>query len=392
MTALAIAWPALLRRLLPVWLAWLVCSGFAQAAPLQLEHSNGHPSLQGRLSLFIDATGKMNLEQVIALRQAGRFSAEEGKGFALGIQPDVAIWVHFSVRRNASAPSGWWLNVLQDSLDHIEVHVERADGRYEVRHGGRALPFAQRELPWRGHAFQLNLDGTGERNVYIRIVSGANLRIWPSLWQSPDFERFRAKQNFIWGLFFGAMGIGFLVVGSLALRHRSPMDICYALYILGLQSTDLVTSGYLQQFGFSDDVEFRQWIVQGGLLLAAVALTGFVRTLIAWPKALARRMNFIVGASLSVYLLILMTGTLIAPRYFMAWNAIGILIVLMASLLAGIWGAWKGFANARAYVLAFLPFTLVVTPFLLEISGAFHGPEELRGRELFDFAPLAARM
>ena len=209
--------------LLGLLLCVLCCAPSVQASALQLEAADGQPSLNGHLTWLLDHTGRLSFQEAVEQQRSGRFMPVDGDEVNLGFLPRSAVWIHFVLARDATAPVHWWLLTPPlDTLDYIDLCLERPDGTYEVRQGGRALPFAQRESYWRLPAFKLTLDTTGQRNVYLRVATITALRVPVWLGQERAFQRLQATDNFFVGGFFCVMAAAFLF--SLFRVLQIPVD------------------------------------------------------------------------------------------------------------------------------------------------------------------------
>jgi len=365
-----------LKLILPILLiltgGWLVAPALplpTQPETVRLEANTQQIGLAGHMSYLIDPAGKLELEAVMARRASGAFTLSTDSEITAGYLPQGAVWVYLRLERDAGAPRDWWLEAGEDLLDEITLYEIGPRGTLPPRQGGRALPFAQRELAWNKHAFRLTLEDTAPREIYLRYATISTLRIAPRLFQPWAYDQHRAWQNAFLGAYFGIMTLAWLISGWRAIRYRSLLDGCYALYILGLDFTNFVNLGWFQQLGLSDSLPLRHFLVGGGYVMAGPALIGFIRHLIDWPAASARRLNgLLLALSLlypASYLLVVNTLPALALAYV---NAVSIFFIL-GILGAALWAAFRGYANARFFLIAFTPFFLMALARLADSFG-----------------------
>ncbi|MBP9219663.1 MAG: PAS domain S-box protein, partial [Sterolibacterium sp.] len=372
------AWSALVRNL-GTLLAGFVLSLLWSAHPvhasaLQLEAADGHPSLNGHLSWLLDRTGQLSFEEAIEQHRSGRFMPVDGDEVAPGFLPHAAAWIHFALKRDAAAPTLWWLVFPLDTLDHIDLYLERPDGTYELRHGGRAVPLAQREGPWREQAFKLNLETTETRNVYLRIATIGSFRALVSLWQETAFIRHQVRENFLLGGFLSIMFVAFLFSLFRTLKYRSVIDLCYALYIAGLESSTFIAYGYFQQFGMSDSLVLRIGLSASGGVVAGLALFWFIVLLIDWPDLIRRRLRLTAAIMTILYVLIMIGLAIKAPTAIPLWvNIISPLLGVAGAVACG-WAAMRGWPSGRAIAWAFAPFILAFLYYQAGSLGLIHTP------------------
>jgi diguanylate cyclase (GGDEF)-like protein/PAS domain S-box-containing protein len=329
--------------------------GQAQADALRIEPTVPRPSLAGHLSLLIDDTGRLTFPEARALGQAGQFRPVAGDEIAPGFLPTGAAWTRFTLERPADAPADWWLVILHEPLDTLDLYLLGPDGSQQVRHGGRALPFAQREANWHGHAFKLSLEPPGQYQVYLRAATRGVFRVPLWLRLPGDFERLRVVEPFFYAATFGIAAVALLLSLFRTLRYRSVVDGCYALYLLSLETANFVLYGYFQQFGISDDLSLRASLGWSGYLAAALAFFWFVVVFVVWPPALARRLRraataLTAASVLGVALVLALDAPLIA-----AWTMANGLLLAAATFAVALTAAVRRWPGGLAFVLAFAP-------------------------------------
>jgi PAS domain-containing protein len=369
--------------LLGLLLGGLCCAPSAQASALQLEAADGHPSLNGHLSWLLDRTGQLSFPEAVEQHRSGRFLPVDGDEVAPGFLPHGAVWIHFALSREATAPPPWWLAFPLDTLDHIDLYLERPDGAYEVRRAGRALPFAQRENEWRSQAFELNLETTEPRNVYLRVATISLFRAPVWLWQEKAFEHFKARETFLFGGFFGIIIASVLFSLVRALRYRSLLDLCYALYVSGVEIAISIAFGYFQQFGLSDSLSLRIGLTASSIVVAGLALVWFIVLMIDWPAPINRRVRMAASVMTGLYVLTMAGIVVLAPLEIPRWTNLISALLGVAGLVLSLWAAVRGWSGGRQMVWAFTPFILaevyyygsslglIASPFLINVT-LFH--------------------
>jgi diguanylate cyclase (GGDEF)-like protein/PAS domain S-box-containing protein len=342
--------------------------GGVLADGLGLDPTDPRPSLAGHLSALIDATGRLTFPEALAQDQAGRFSPVAGDEIAPGFLPAGAVWTHFALDRPAAVPAHWWLVILHEPLDDLDLYILGPDGHRIERHGGRAQPFAQREAYWNGHAFALDLDPPGHYEFYLRVATQGVLRIPLWLLLPGDFDRLRVVESFVFAATFGIAAVALVLSLFRALRYRSAVDGCYAVYLLGLLTGIFVLYGYFQQFGFSDDLRLRVTLGWVGYLLGALALFWFLILFVVWPAAAGRRLRRAAGVLTGAVLVVTVLVLWLAPRSIVHWTMLVVLTLPGGALALSGYAAVRRWPGGLAFLLAFAPFTATV---LLYQSGNF---------------------
>ena len=121
---------------LPQWLIAVLFAVFALflrgvlADGLSLDPNDPRPSLAGHLFFLIDDTGHLTFSEALAQDRAGRFSPVAGDEIAPGFLPAGAVWTHFALDRPAAAPAHWWLVILHEPLDNLDLYLMGPDGHW----------------------------------------------------------------------------------------------------------------------------------------------------------------------------------------------------------------------------------------------------------------------
>jgi diguanylate cyclase (GGDEF)-like protein/PAS domain S-box-containing protein len=335
---------------------------------LSLDQTERRPSLAGHLSILIDESGEMTLPDALEQDRAGRFRPIPGDEVAPGFLPTGAVWIHVALDRLGAAPAHWWLVILHEPLDVLDLYILGPDGRWSERHGGRALPFTQREAFWNGHAFALDLEPPGQYEVYLRASTIGVLRVPLWLLLPGDFDRLRVEESFVFAATFGIAGIALLLGLFRALRYRSAVDACYATYLLGLLTGIFVLYGYFQEFGFSDNLPLRVTLGWVGYLLGALALLWLVILFVVWPAVSGRRLRRAAGVLTTAILVTTVLVLWLEPRSIVHWTMLVVLFLPGAALVLSAYAAMRRWPGGLAFLLAFTPFVATV---MLYQSGSF---------------------
>lgn len=331
------------------------------AADAPLRHLAGHASFHR------DASGTLELAGAADLHARGGFTPLTGTEVSGGFLPQGALWLHV---RLAAPPRGetWWLEASVAFIDHITVHFVGADGRVITRTGGRAYPFEHRELHWHRHAFRLPA-ATDGYDVFVRYASAGTLRVAPLVARDDAYESYRHQEYLLQGAFFGIMGLVALLSLFRFARDGSPADGYYALYILSLETANIVLSGLADQLGAGLSLVQRHAITVAFPVLAGAALLGFLRAVIAWPRARRLDMNVVTGLFAALYLGGALLAWRHAPSTALLYANLGTGIVAILALGAGIAGTVRRIGNAGLFLLAFSPFLVVVAARLVQAFG-----------------------
>ena len=342
-----------------------VCPADEPPPPKTIDSRQDRIWLEGHLSYLRDPTGEMTFEQVREAAESGRFQLAKSWSVPSGYLAGKPIWLQFAVDYPAKQDSVWWLHIAPEMLEQVTVYAEQPNGRYTIHQGGRLLPFKQRELESITHAFRLGPDPGGVRRYFVRITLNISIKIEPSLWQEKPMISFITRVNGTMGVYVGIVLLLIITALYRAIQYRTPWDIAYFAYLLGFELFHLNTTGLIQSWGITDSTPIRFGLIQIGTLMAGLSYAALTRTLIVWPPGRSRWVRQGMLYALGGWALILLLTIALYPDHFADINFIGAVFLLVISLLAGLWASWKGYPNARALALCFLPFGLYVIFFTL---------------------------
>lgn len=213
--------------------------------------AESHAALRD-MAVFLDADGRETLAGVLQEEERGGFVPLPADNLAGGYTRQVH-WIRFTL----AAPAGtWWLEILPPYLDDLRLYApaprsdEAAPVRFEEHRAGDRLPFADREIPYRGFVFELRQPDDQPRTYYLRLATTSTHLLVPRLWGPAQFY-----PAVVWetGLLFGALAV-LLTVLLLNLNTwfwlRDPLSGRFIAYVASLFLSTASTTGLVFQYLF----------------------------------------------------------------------------------------------------------------------------------------------
>lgn len=229
------------------------------------------------LALLTDPRGS---ETIASVSQAGeeRFSPLPGNGLTRGYTRAVH-WLRFTL----VAPAGeWWLDLLPPYLDDLKLYAPDPDqpGRFTERRAGDRLPFAAREVPYRGFVFKLIMPDDHPRTYYLRLATTSSSILMPRIWSTDDFLAMAIREAAL----LAASLMVLLTLLFLSLNYwiwqRDPL---LPWFMAGIASLTLATassvSGFVFQYLLPGYPAIADSLVGVSSLLALALGTGFYHRL-----------------------------------------------------------------------------------------------------------------
>ncbi len=372
-----------LRRLLCLWALacglWgaLAFPRMAWAQALQADtvtlKQSSYTSLDKGLSLWRDPGGRITPSDIERL-PPGAFTPLSS--FSLGFTTD-AIWLKFSVRRNAQAqaPSVWWLELRQPLLEDVQLFVAEPSGSLReispISPTGSEMPagplgqtaLAQTDAAapadeprpprYRRALFAVNMPGEQVQTFYLRVQSQTAMSSSVYLWRPESLLKYNGNETFFWGCVFGAYALVILFYGAFWLWTRERVHGIYTLYVLVNFLAAFFTGNWPAQLFSTADPHWLVLMLGFWISLSMPVGVLFSLVFIGHDRPLGRRSWAIVW----VYGLLAAIGMAMVAlgHYHLAMPALQSLsmLTIVALMVWVVMECWRGNKAARLYLLAF---------------------------------------
>ena len=220
-----------LWRVAAVLALWLGCASVqAQPAPLQLQAQQPAAGLWQALQMLPDPEQRYTAQDLLQGGPAfGPMPPTQG---TLGVRAEP-VWLRIPLELAASAPGRWVLDIDYAPLQRIDLVLASGGRIVQQAALGSHVPFAQRPLPTRSHAVELDLQPGVAYELLLRVqTQGAMvlpLRLSPPAMHAEHALREQMLQGLLTGLALC------LWIYSLAqwINQREVLFLQYTLLISG---------------------------------------------------------------------------------------------------------------------------------------------------------------
>jgi diguanylate cyclase (GGDEF)-like protein len=210
---------------------WLGCASVqAQPAPLQLQAQQPAAGLWQALQMLPDPEQRYTAQELLQGGPAfGPMPSTQG---TLGVRAEP-VWLRLPLELAASAPDRWVLDIDYAPLQRIDLVLSSGGRIVQQAALGSHVPFAQRPLPTRSHAVELDLQPGVAYELLLRVqTQGAMvlpLRLSPPAMHAEHALREQMLQGLLTGLALC------LWIYSLAqwINQREVLFLQYTLLISG---------------------------------------------------------------------------------------------------------------------------------------------------------------
>ncbi len=332
---------------LAVWALLAMASSTPLLAAVQLVADRDEYNLAAQVDVLADPSAQVDLEQA---RGSADWAPINGRspvfGFATG-----AYWFRTSVVHAGHDEQRWVWLLPYALLDHIELHVIRADGSIEIRRSGDRLPFDSRDLKHRHFNFLIDI-AAGERvELLLRVRTESSLQA-PQLLitRSAFFARTHEAQAGM-GLYYGILLALLLFNLIIYLSLREPAFGWYVVYVCSFGMAQLNLNGLAFEYLWPQSPLWANWAVPLTIAVGQTSMALFARTFLDLRK---RRpiLHRIFAAFIAFQLLMLAATPVIGYRAAILIETAGVLFIALLILTAAVLVMRDGFRPARYFLLA----------------------------------------
>lgn len=328
----------------------------------------GSYPLEPHMEVYRDTDRNLDLDGIHELAATGRFEPlPERTGANLGLVQDV-IWLRFRLRVEPEAAGTLILEIPYAHLDRITLYVPDAAPDQRVQHSGDRLPFAQRRIPYRMPAFDLDLPADQVITGYLRIEGEGSIQAPAVLWHEDRFRTATSQEAYLLGLYYGvllAMALYNLLVFT-SLRDRNYLYYVGAIVSIGLFAFTM--NGLSYQYLWPEYPVFTDVAMPLFIALGNFALLQFSRSFLdvrRYLPAVARIMLALQIASAAM-----VVGTFFLP-YQVSASTLPVLVLASTLIIIGsaIFCWLRGERQARYFVLGWAVFLFGAMSYALSTHG-----------------------
>ena len=205
----------------------LMLAAQAPAAVFSPDSTSSGKSLNGHIELFEDASGELQIEDILQADVQQRFVPAAGRA-SVG-QSRNPWWIKLQLQGNLTAPQDWWLEVGGPNQLDLRVYLPDGKGGWNERRSAETVPFAEgRDYDYRRSVFHLP-QLQDRQTVYLRSYDPAGNSFPMRLWQLPDLQQRQINENLLFGMIYGVI-IALLLYNLFI--FSSLRDSTYFWYVL----------------------------------------------------------------------------------------------------------------------------------------------------------------
>lgn len=315
------------------------------SAQLLLQQTDDRLAAGKALEIFVDSTGKMSLEEVIAYDQFV-YSDKAVPNFQYTTN---TIRLRIAVRNQQADPQ-LGLEILNSQLDAVSFYLPKGNSYTELVTGDN-LPFSNRFLNHQHFVFPFELLPGKSINCYIRLQSKEQLSLPIYVGTLTAITNNHYKGDLFAGLYLGIMFVMFFYNLFIYFSVRDRSYLFYVMYILGIALAQASLQGFTFKYLLPESPELNRLSVVLFSAISGIGAISFARYFLQLRQHLPRIAKFLslfIGLYIAALLLFVLGFEQISYQ-ILDFSA---LWVSLLALYFSIKLSLRGLRTARFFLLA----------------------------------------
>ena len=338
----------------------------ASAKPLTIDKEFAGSSLGFALSIFEDASGKLDYESVGRLASSS-FKPAQADVPTFGFSRS-AFWLRFDVDNRLPHDQRWLLEVGYPPLDFLDLYAPATGGTVRHAMSGDQRPFHSRDIAYRNVVFEV-VTPPGTYTHYLRVETSGPVTIPLRAWTERAFlDAVNASNPPLW-MFYGWMIVMGLYNLFLFFAIRDLTYLHYVSYLVSFTLFESALNGLAFQYLWPEATWWLNSCNPALIGLCCATAAQFLRSFTNTREIAPRFHRWFgllgwCGGAVTVVL------ALIGPTWLRMRVAVGLaLTIAAAGAAATVWMAARGQRQARYFLAAWLLFATGVGLYLLTSIG-----------------------
>ncbi|MCL5027551.1 MAG: ATP-binding protein [Bacteroidetes bacterium] len=190
-----------------------------------------------------DAGHDFNIDSVASGSESEKFKSLNSNETDFG-HTRSAVWIKFTVKNETTKNSRWIVSQGFPVINKVEFYVPSSDNKYKMLEAGTDFPMSTREIKNRKIAFPFQIKPGEQRTFYLRLTSRITLPVYLKISTPAAFTSGEARENLIYGIFYGALLIMALYNIFLFFYIKDSSFLYYSLYAISICYYQTCIDGY----------------------------------------------------------------------------------------------------------------------------------------------------
>jgi signal transduction histidine kinase len=343
----------------------------AQETGFTISSSVEYASLGKSIQILEDKSRALTIDEIIQTNIQNQFFTSDENEPGFGFTSSV-FWVKLTISNPTNQKFEWYLEIAYPLIDFIEIYIPTESNDYITKRTGDHLPFETREMDYRNFIFKLAENPGTQRAYYLRFETTSSLNMPLNFWSRDALIDKTTKDQFLLGIFFGAVLIMIIYNIFLFLGFG---DISYVYYVLFLSAwgfAQLIINGLAFQYLWPDDIWWANTILPVLIFTTIFATNQFSRSLLSTERILPFWDKFLKYGNIFFLICIALSFIITYPISIRLATASSIVIVAILAC-TGYISVRQGSRPARFFLTAWGIFFIGVILFAFKSFGVLPG-------------------
>ncbi|ETR68968.1 MAG: integral membrane sensor hybrid histidine kinase, partial [Candidatus Magnetoglobus multicellularis str. Araruama] len=201
---------------------------------IYLIHENTRKlKITGHLYYLQDISHELTINDVSSPDISEQFQPLEQDIANMGFS-DATFWFKFRLRyqpRTVIVLKEWFLEIAYPLLNEVVLYYPLGNN-YIVKKSGRNMWKSPADIHYKHPVFRLNTKPFQDYEILIKVRSSSTIQAPLVIWSPSAFSHNVARENFLWGIFFGIMFVMALYNAFIFLVVKDQSYLYYVCYIL----------------------------------------------------------------------------------------------------------------------------------------------------------------
>ncbi|MFW5770808.1 MAG: 7TM-DISM domain-containing protein [Spirochaetota bacterium] len=214
------------------------------AEPLVLKQENLQGALLGEhhLEYYVDTSNTLTIDKILSENFSGKFIDADKNSLNFGFS-SASYWFKLSTKNPTSNKLNWFLEIVNNSINHVDLYYMDAEGSYRVQESGDMYPVANRAIQHVTFIFPMT-DKPGSSEYYIHISSFGSIAVPFKAWSYiPMFESIKTETAVMVSFLFILLVMGTYNLFMFVMIRKATY-FYYTSLIFSLLMLFMVHTGY----------------------------------------------------------------------------------------------------------------------------------------------------
>lgn len=342
-------------RLLPSWLSatvFLVLLAAAAPAAVLKPEPGVHAYPVGlSMDVLEDSTAALDIDAVASSLYADRFRPVGQENVNYGFRRS-AMWFRVQIDFRDNADHTWHLVESHPIIDQLGFFVPDGAGGWQKTVMGDTLPFGERMYALREFVLPIphaQVESGAPVTIYVRVAGQGALNVDLRLLDEQALAERESRQEWGYGLFYGALAIMFFYNLMLYWSTRERTQLHYIVWLGGFTLLFASLNGYGLQYLWPDFPPLNGWFP----IFTCIALWGalqFTRSFLDVRRENPRTDKALQWMTTAV-IIVFVLGFLLPRHWIYILGTVVPVFFAFVVLAAGIVRLRQGYRPARLFVL-----------------------------------------